>query len=110
MQLKYGSLKDPHETAYNEDDLKSDAPLSLAISREAYETLLRRLVKNGRTNVEFLSGTVTAVHRGKDGSGNHLDRVTIRTESGSVQKDAKFVVGKCSPQDSEIEALRLIRP
>lgn len=64
-----------------------NVPQGLPISRGAFETLLRRLVFNSRTNVSFISGTVDGFTRQDD---RHVSGVTVRDQA---EETATFIVG-----------------
>lgn len=90
-------VRDPHRDAYEANDLSGGAPLTFALTREAYETLLVRLIRKTRPNVDFVKGTVTGLQRIDD----TVDAVMIREEQTTerILKDVMFVVGenKCTP-------------
>lgn len=101
-QWKAAPLWEPYRECSQKNDIISGAPLTLPLSRAGYETLLRRLVKKSRPNVEFSCGTVVAVRKAEDtlSNTNALDRVVIRNpnirtlDSGSLDEvQAKLVVG-----------------
>ncbi|KAG9047419.1 hypothetical protein FS837_002275 [Tulasnella sp. UAMH 9824] len=84
VRLRYGGIysKDPHHDA---DDKRG---LTLGITREAAETLIRKSLRLSRPNVTFKTGTVTRLIR----EGNRLGGVAVRTEAGEVEERADFVV------------------
>ncbi|KAG8878549.1 hypothetical protein FRB97_002418 [Tulasnella sp. 331] len=93
MQRRIAGLMDPYQRAFEEDDIKNGAPLTLPLSREAYEVLVRRCVKNSRPNIKFVTGTVTGVTAYTAHSGKGLHRVLFRTDVfGETEEIAKLVV------------------
>ncbi|KAG8846693.1 hypothetical protein FRB96_001929 [Tulasnella sp. 330] len=81
-QWKAAPSWEPYRECSDRNDITSGAPLSIPLSRAGYETLLRRLVKKSRPNVEFSAGTVIAVRDAKDAlQSNTLDRVVVRNPS-----------------------------
>ncbi|KIO25650.1 hypothetical protein M407DRAFT_25024 [Tulasnella calospora MUT 4182] len=89
LKLRYGGIysEDPHHDA---DDPKA---LTLGITREAAETLIRRSLRLSRPNVMFTTGTVTRFIR----DGGHLGGIAVRTEAGEVEEWADFVVDASGP-------------
>ncbi|KAG9047422.1 hypothetical protein FS837_002278 [Tulasnella sp. UAMH 9824] len=89
LKLRYGGVyyEDPH---YDADDSRA---LTLGITREAAETLIRKSLRLGRPNVTFKTGTVTGFIR----EGDHLGGITVRTEAGEVEERADFVIDASGP-------------
>ncbi|KIO18264.1 hypothetical protein M407DRAFT_32070 [Tulasnella calospora MUT 4182] len=89
INLRYGGIyfEDPHRDA---DDKKA---LTLGITREATETLIRRSLRLSRPNVTFKTGTVTRFIR----EGDRLGGVVVRTEAGEVEEWADFIVDASGP-------------
>ncbi|KAG8853751.1 hypothetical protein FRB96_008005 [Tulasnella sp. 330] len=85
-----------HKTA-----LVDDPPQTLSLSRPAYETLLRRLVKKSQPNVSFMTATAVAI-RGAEARGfSKVDNVTIQLEGGATEEiNAELVVGEVLILDS----------
>ncbi|KAG8864045.1 hypothetical protein FRB96_006918 [Tulasnella sp. 330] len=85
---------DPYRKAFENDDITSGAPLTLSISRETWEILVRRCVKNSRSNIKFVTGTVVGVRATLDARNKRLEKVLIRTDaSGEVDEvEARLVV------------------
>ncbi|KAG8893437.1 hypothetical protein FRB99_001945, partial [Tulasnella sp. 403] len=95
IKLRYGGVyvEDPFLT----NDPDSGAPLSLSLTRDAYETMLRRLVKTTLGNVEIRTATVTGFKSAEDGS-NMLRGVTLRDADGNEKDEyAAFVVDATGP-------------
>ncbi|KAG8895307.1 hypothetical protein FRC00_007625, partial [Tulasnella sp. 408] len=89
IKLRYGGV-------YYEDlleDVGDKKSLTLGITREAAETLIRRSLRLSRPNVAFKTGTVTGFIR----DGDRLGGVAVRTEAGEVEERADFVVGAQIP-------------
>ncbi|KAG8913450.1 hypothetical protein FRC01_004544 [Tulasnella sp. 417] len=89
FKLRYGGI-------YSEDpphDAEDKNRLTLGITREATETLIRRSLRLTRPNVTFKTGTVTRFIR----EGERLGGVAIRTETGEVEEWADFVVDASGP-------------
>ncbi|KAG8993375.1 hypothetical protein FRB93_001988 [Tulasnella sp. JGI-2019a] len=96
VQFFYGSIPSPE--LYRPDD--PNAPKTLPISRQALETLLRRLVVKYRNNITFLTGTVEGFQRTEDGS-NKISGVKVRTAGGVKQEESGiFVVDATGPAQS----------
>ncbi|KAG9029095.1 hypothetical protein FRB95_005744 [Tulasnella sp. JGI-2019a] len=96
IQWYYGSKFCPE--LYRPED--PHAPETLPISRQAFETLLRRLVVKYRSNVTFLTGTVEGYLRAEDGS-NTLSGVKVRSAEGVKQQVyAGFVVDATGPSQT----------
>lgn len=88
LRLKHDGV--PFPDPYTE--LDPDAPQTLPITRAAYETLLRRLVVNGKPNVKFVTGTVTG-YSTKVGA-DKLEGVKLHTAQGESIMTGDFIVGK----------------
>ncbi|KAG7444011.1 uncharacterized protein BT62DRAFT_934602 [Guyanagaster necrorhizus] len=74
------------------DQYNGVLPDTVFASRPGFETLLRRLVLGGRyKNIRQVIGTVTGVSRNASNP-EYLDRVTIRTTSGTREINAALVV------------------
>lgn len=81
-------------------------PNFLSLSRPAYETLLRKLVRKNCDNVEFVIGTVTGMDVDVDGpsqglegagTGHRVQSVTIRSKDGVESTEpALLLIGKSS--------------
>ncbi|KAG8881073.1 hypothetical protein FRB97_000192 [Tulasnella sp. 331] len=85
----------PVPDPYDEGDPR--APKSLSITREHYETLIRRLLVRSRSNVKLITGTVTGYTRDAGASG--LTGVTIRSPELQEEKlSGQFVVDATGPQ------------
>ncbi|KAG8851229.1 hypothetical protein FRB96_009432 [Tulasnella sp. 330] len=93
LQIRLGIFADPYSPKDNKkhDPTSSLAPLSISLTREALEVLLRRLVTKSRSNVQITRGTVVSLERAKDGD-NRLDGVVVRTEAGRSALPAQLVV------------------
>lgn len=89
VRLRYGGIysEDPHH------DANDKRGLTLGITREAAETLIRKSLRLSRPNVTFKTGTVTRFIR----EGDRLGGVAVRTEAGEVEERADFVVGTLIP-------------
>ncbi|KAG8897825.1 hypothetical protein FRC00_003768, partial [Tulasnella sp. 408] len=89
LKLRYGGIysEDPH---YDADDPRA---LTLSITREAAETLIRKSLRLSRPNVTFKTGTVTGFIR----EGDRLGGIAVRTEAGEVEERADFVVDASGP-------------
>lgn len=89
LKLRYGGVysEDPHYDANN------PRALTIGITREAAETLIRKSLRLSRPNVTFKTGTVTGFIR----EGDHLGGIAVRTEAGEVEERADFVVGAQTP-------------
>ncbi|KAG8897824.1 hypothetical protein FRC00_003767 [Tulasnella sp. 408] len=89
IKLIYGGIytEDPQHEA---DDQKA---LTLGITRETAETLIRKSLRLSRSNVTFKTGTVTRFL----GKGDRLGGVAVRTETGEVEEWADFVVDASGP-------------
>ncbi|KAG8913449.1 26S proteasome regulatory subunit 8, partial [Tulasnella sp. 417] len=85
IKLRYGGVysEDPHH------DAGDQRALTLGVTREAAETLIRRCLRLTRPNVTFKTGTVTKFIR----EGDRLGGVAVRTQGGEVEEWADFVVG-----------------
>lgn len=85
LRMKYDgvSIPDPYTAT------DADAPLTLPITRGAYETLLRRLIVNGKPNVQFANGTVTGYAK----AGDKIEGVKLRTAAGEKLVKGDFVIG-----------------
>ncbi|KAG8853499.1 hypothetical protein FRB96_008101 [Tulasnella sp. 330] len=70
------------------DSTDPRTPRALPITREALETLVRRLVVNSRTNISFTTGTVDGFRR-QSREDLMLSGVTVR---GEQDEDATFIV------------------
>lgn len=98
MQFKIHPLVDPFSEDHKRGDIHSGAPLTLAVSRQTFEILLRRLVKSDRPNVQFLMGTVTGVGKA-DHEEHKTDKVFIRNAAGEIITElAELVVGTEPPR------------
>ncbi|KAG8985257.1 hypothetical protein FRB93_005907 [Tulasnella sp. JGI-2019a] len=96
LQWYYGNIFSPE--LHRPDD--PNAPKTLPISRQAFETLLRRLVVRYRDNITFCTGTVEGYKRADDGS-NKVTGVKLRTPEGVKQEEsADFVVDATGPAQS----------
>ncbi|KAG8896759.1 hypothetical protein FRB99_008675, partial [Tulasnella sp. 403] len=69
------------EDPYTTNDINSGAPVTLILTRETFETLLRKLVRNSKSNIYIKTGTITGFKKAEDGS-NTLRGVTVRTPDG----------------------------
>ncbi|KAG8913742.1 hypothetical protein FRC01_004408, partial [Tulasnella sp. 417] len=89
LKLTYGGIysEDPH---HDEGDTQR---LTLGITREATETLIRRSLRLTRPNVTFKTGTVTRFFREDD----RLGGVAVRTETGETEEWADFIVDASGP-------------
>ncbi|KAG8899367.1 hypothetical protein FRC00_001523 [Tulasnella sp. 408] len=89
IKLIYGGIytEDPQHDA---DDQKA---LTLGITRETAETLIRKSLRLSRSNVTFKTGIVTKFL----GKGDRLGGIAVRTETGEVEEWADFVVGARTP-------------
>ncbi|KAG9047421.1 hypothetical protein FS837_002277 [Tulasnella sp. UAMH 9824] len=89
MRLRSGGIyyEDPHHDANDKN------ALTLGITREAAETLIRRSLRLSRPNAAFKTGTVTRFIRESD----RLGGVAVRTEAGEVEERADFVVDATGP-------------
>lgn len=88
MPFRYGGIPTP-------DPFRGDpdAPKTLWITREALETLLRRLLVDSRPNVTFVTGAVTGFER-NEGDASRLKGVRIESvEGGAKTVEGAFVVG-----------------
>ncbi|KAG8855717.1 hypothetical protein FRB96_006761 [Tulasnella sp. 330] len=75
------------------DEGDPNAPKSLTITREHYETLVRRLLVRSRKNITFVTGTVTGFIR--EAGAPALTGVTISTREPELRKqnlDGRFIV------------------
>ncbi|KAG8997405.1 hypothetical protein FRB94_007682 [Tulasnella sp. JGI-2019a] len=61
-------------------------PQTLSLSRPAYETLLRRLVKGSRPNVHFVTGTAVTMRRANAPGYPQVENVTIRLDNGTMEE------------------------
>lgn len=89
IKLIYGGI-------YTEDpqhDADDQNPLTLGITRETAETLIRKSLRLSRSNVTFKTGTVTRFLR----NGDRLGGIVVRTETGELEEWADFVVGARAP-------------
>ncbi|KAG8887484.1 hypothetical protein FRB98_009565 [Tulasnella sp. 332] len=71
-------------------------PIGLSVSREAFETLLRRLVVKSRPNISFITGTVDGFKR-QAHDNRHLSAVTVRDQE---EQPATFIVDATGPAQS----------
>ncbi|KAG9029737.1 hypothetical protein FRB95_004939 [Tulasnella sp. JGI-2019a] len=95
MIIKFyqGSILSPE--IFERDD--PTAPKTLPISREAFETLLRRLVVKYRSNITFITGTVEGYQGAEDGS-KTVTGVRVRTAGGEkLVESADFVIDATGP-------------
>ncbi|KAG8993378.1 hypothetical protein FRB93_001991 [Tulasnella sp. JGI-2019a] len=90
--FEYGAIPCPE--VYLPTDL--DAPKILPVTREAFETLLRRLVVKYKPNVAFLTGTVNGFTRDENDE-QKLSGVTFRTSVGKQVEAAEFVIDATGP-------------
>ena len=68
---------------------------SIFLSREAYETLLRRLVKKYRSNVRFIAGLASGLKM-SSGEPNFVDGVLVKTNGKrTLELTASLVIGTC---------------
>jgi hypothetical protein len=83
-------LKAPYDAYHGE------LPKFAALSRPAYETLLRKLVNKHCDNIEFMTGAVSAVDL--DASANRVRGVTVRFKDGvDAYESADLVIGSSLP-------------
>lgn len=75
-------VEDPYLTT----SMENGAPIQLAVTRDALETLLRKLVRETRPNVEFRTGTVTALNATT--LGQQVEKATIRLQDGTEAEEA----------------------
>ncbi|KZT41427.1 hypothetical protein SISSUDRAFT_981801 [Sistotremastrum suecicum HHB10207 ss-3] len=84
---------------------KGTLPKFLTVSRPAYETLLRKLVKNNCDNVEFVTGTVTGINIDVDGpsqglegagTGDRIQSVVIRSKEGVETAEPALLLADCT--------------
>lgn len=84
---------------------KGILPRFIAISRPAYETLVRKLVNKYCDNVEFVNGTVTGIQIDVDGPsqglegagvGDRIQSVTIKTKDGLETKEPTLLLVDCT--------------
>ncbi|KZS95632.1 hypothetical protein SISNIDRAFT_483856 [Sistotremastrum niveocremeum HHB9708] len=80
-------------------------PNFLSLSRPAYETLLRKLVRKNCDNVEFVIGTVTGMDIDVDGpsqglegagTGHRVQSVTIRSKDGVETTEPALLLIDCT--------------
>ncbi|KAG8883403.1 hypothetical protein FRB97_006685 [Tulasnella sp. 331] len=71
-------------------------PLGLGISRQAFETLLRRLVVKSRPNVSFMTGTINGFKCQTRGD-RYLSGVTVKDQDDEL---ATFIVDATGPTQS----------
>ncbi|KAG8982695.1 hypothetical protein FRB93_007916 [Tulasnella sp. JGI-2019a] len=90
--FEYGGMSCPE--VHRPTDM--DAPQILPITREAFETLLRRLVVKYKANVTFLTGTVYELERDNHDK-RKLSGVKVRTQAGKQSEVADFVVDATGP-------------
>ncbi|KAG8993688.1 hypothetical protein FRB90_000621 [Tulasnella sp. 427] len=89
--FRYGGVYT--EDPYTNVTIKEGVPLTLNITREATETLIRRSLKQSRSNVTFKTGTVTGFIR----DGDRLGGVSVRTEGGEVDERGDLVIDATGP-------------
>ncbi|KAG8902023.1 hypothetical protein FRC01_009691, partial [Tulasnella sp. 417] len=83
------SLADPYAT----DDVTSGVPVMPCLTRGATEVILRKAVKEGCSNVEFKTGTVS----GFRSKGSELGSVAVKVGGVEEQVEAAFVVDATGP-------------
>lgn len=92
-EFGYGAIS--NKQIWSPHDAK--APQTLCVSRDVFETLLRRLVTKYRNNVTYITGTVD----GYQADGVKLDGVKFRADDGVERfQYADFVVGASYGQPS----------
>lgn len=87
MDFAFGGII--NQQPYERDD--PECPQTLCVSRETFETLIRRLITKYCDNVEHVVGNIVGYQRGQD---NRLAGVRYHSTDGGEQVlPAGFVVG-----------------
>lgn len=73
------------EDPYTTTDVNSGVPLTLPLTRDALETMIRRLVRESRPNVEFYAGSVTSLKASDEG--RLVRGVEYRRPDGEVKEE-----------------------
>ena len=102
LRYQYGGIY--IEDVYPTSDISSGAPLTLPVSRESLETIIRQLVKTYKSSIEIRTGTVVGLTKSANAS-DLIQGVSIRSPAAGEdlqEEEAAFIIGSSAHLENKL--------